>query len=39
MPNLVTESGRAVSAYHCLAVFGVEEQQTIAVPVEVPALT
>jgi arginine decarboxylase len=39
VPNLVTESGRAVSAYHCMAVFGVEEQQTIAVPVEVPELT
>jgi arginine decarboxylase len=39
VPNLVTESGRAVSAYHCLAVWGVEEQQTIAVPVEVPELT
>jgi arginine decarboxylase len=39
VPNLVTESGRAVSAYHCLAVWGVEEQQTVAQPVDVPELT
>ncbi len=39
VPNLVTESGRAVSAYHCLAVWGVEEQQTIAAPVAVPEIT
>lgn len=39
VPNLVTESGRAVSAYHCMAIWGVEQQQTVAVPVQVPALT
>ena len=39
VPNLVTESGRAVSAHHCLAIFGVEQQQTVAADVEVPEIT
>ena len=38
VPNLVSESGRAVSAYHSLAVFSVEQQQTIAQEVPLPEL-
>jgi arginine decarboxylase len=38
VPDLVSESGRAVSAYHSMTIFTVEQQQTIQTEVPLPDL-
>jgi len=38
VPDIVSESGRAVSAYHSLMIFSVEQQQTIQTEVSLPEL-
>ncbi|MCG3135074.1 MAG: Biosynthetic arginine decarboxylase [Planctomycetes bacterium] len=38
VPDIVTESGRAVSAYHSLTIFSVEHQQTVQRDVPLPPL-
>ncbi len=38
-PDIISESGRAVSAYHAMTIFSVEETQTKSLPVSPPPLT
>ncbi len=38
VPDLVSESGRAVSAYHAMTLFSVDEEQTRPIEVPLPAL-
>ena len=38
MPDLVTESGRAISAYHAMTIFSVDEAQTTPIDVPLPEL-
>jgi arginine decarboxylase len=38
MPDIVTESGRALSAYHAMTIFAVDETQTKSVQVPLPDL-
>ncbi len=36
VPHIVSESGRAIAAYHSMLIFSVERQQTLGQEVEVP---
>lgn len=38
VPDIVSESGRAVSAYHSMTIFSVEQQQTIQKDVPLPPI-